>query len=135
MKNRVMSELKKMFRPEFLNRVDEVIVFKQLTPEQMRQIVDLMISRVRKQLLAQDILLEVSTKALDFLAEQGFDPSYGARPLRRAIQQHIEDPLAQEILARSFKQGDTILADVADGEIVFAKGSLMLPPAEPAGTS
>ena len=98
MKGRIMSELKKVFRPEFLNRIDEVIVFHKLSREEVREIVDLLLGRVRHQVAEHEIVLELDDGAKDFLVEKGWDPSMGARPLRRAIQRYVEDPLADEVL-------------------------------------
>ena len=120
-KNRIMRELKRTFRPEFLNRVDDVIVFRSLTREQIHQIVALMLVDVDKQLTAQGMGLEVSAEAAEILSTEGFDPKYGARPLRRAVQRLIEDPLAEEVLLGRFSDGDTILAEADDGRIIFRK--------------
>ena len=98
MKGRIMSELRKVFRPEFLNRIDEVIVFHKLSREEVREIIELMIGRVRNQVAEHELMLELDNGAKDFLADKGWDPSMGARPLRRAIQRYIEDPLADEVL-------------------------------------
>jgi ATP-dependent Clp protease ATP-binding subunit ClpC len=133
MKNRVMQELKRTFRPEFLNRVDEVIVFTALSPEQMFEIVDLMLRRVAQQLMTQQIGLDVSQAAKELLVESGFDPSYGARPLRRAIQSMIEDPLSERILMGKFTIGDTVYIDAADGKLSFEKPILPLPVPSTAG--
>jgi len=123
MKNRIMDEMKRVFRPEFLNRVDDVIVFHQLTKDEILQIVDLMVDRVRQQVAAQGMDLEVTQDVREMLANEGFDPQFGARPLRRAIQRLIEDPLAEEILLGRFSAGDTIRAEVEDGKIFFTKAS------------
>ena len=109
-RNRVMDEVKKAFRPEFLNRIDEVIVFDPLSADQIFQIVDLMLDRVNKQIQAQDLKLELTPEVKELLAEEGFDKAMGARPLRRAVQRLIEDPLAEEVLRGTFRSGDTILA-------------------------
>ncbi len=98
MKGRIMSELRKVFRPEFLNRIDEVIVFHKLAREEVREIIELMIGRVRNQVADHELMLELDNDAKDFLVDKGWDPSMGARPLRRAIQRYIEDPLADEVL-------------------------------------
>ncbi len=98
MKGRIMSELRKVFRPEFLNRIDEVIVFHKLSREEVREIIELMLARVRNQVADHELMLELDNGAKDFLADKGWDPSMGARPLRRAIQRYIEDPLADEVL-------------------------------------
>lgn len=121
MRNRVMEELKRSFRPEFLNRIDDVIVFHQLTQEQIHEIVDLMLKNVSKQLEAQDMHLEVTHEAKDILAAEGWDPNYGARPLRRAIQRLIEDPLSEEVLLGRFSAGDGIRAEAEGGKIIFRK--------------
>lgn len=122
MKNRIMDEMKRTFRPEFINRVDEVIVFHQLTKEEIIQIVDLMINRVRQQMATQGMDLEVTREVKELLASDGFDPQFGARPLRRAVQRLIEDPLAEEILLGRFREGDIIRAELEDGRIFFTKG-------------
>lgn len=114
MKDKVLSQLKQTFRPEFLNRIDAVIVFHPLTPEHVRQIVDLELKRIRKQLAEQQIGLQVTDAAKDLLAKRGYDRQFGARPLRRIIQNLIEDPLAEAILAGRFKPGSTVLIDVRD---------------------
>jgi ATP-dependent Clp protease ATP-binding subunit ClpC len=125
MKNRVNDELKRVFRPEFLNRVDETIVFHSLTQENIRNIVNLMLNNVRKQIGQQGMEIEVSDAVLERLSKDGFDPQFGARPLRRAVQRLIEDPLAEEVLLGRFGVGDTILAEL-DGEgddsvVIFRK--------------
>jgi ATP-dependent Clp protease ATP-binding subunit ClpC len=122
MKNKVMEEMKKNFRPEFLNRVDESIVFHALTSSEIFQIVDLMVARVNEQVRQQGMELEITVEAKEVLAKEGFDPTYGARPLRRAVQRMIEDPLAEQMLMSTFKEGDIIKAVVKDGDIVFEKG-------------
>ena len=121
MKNRVLSELKRHFRPEFLNRLDEVIVFHPLSREEIKQIVDRMLEEERKLLSEKDIKLEVTKEARDLIAEEGYDPDFGARPLRRAIQRLIENPLSEEILRGKFKDGDTVVVGVKDGQITFTK--------------
>ncbi len=115
MKNRVMGELKKVFRPEFLNRIDEVIVFHKLTKDQIYSIVDLMLNRLREQLKERKLNLELTNEAKDLLLEQGYDPTMGARPLRRAIQRHVEDVLAEEVLSGHIPPGSTIVMN-RDGE-------------------
>jgi ATP-dependent Clp protease ATP-binding subunit ClpC len=134
MKGKVMDELKKTFRPEFLNRVDEVIVFHALSSAEILQIVDLMLDRVNTQVKAQGMELEVSDAAKQLLATEGYDPTMGARPLRRAVQKLIEDPLAEAMLAGSFTHGDVICADVENGKISFIKRMApdTLPPLEEA---
>ncbi|HUV04641.1 MAG TPA: ATP-dependent Clp protease ATP-binding subunit [Armatimonadota bacterium] len=129
MKNRVIEEMKKIFRPEFLNRVDEVMVFHALTSAQILQIVDLMLNRVRDQLKGQGMDLEASDDVKEVLAKEGFDPAFGARPLRRAVQRVIEDPLSEEILMGRFSEGDTIRAELEDGKVVFKKAEKAEPAA------
>jgi len=114
MKNRIMGELKKVFRPEFLNRIDEVIVFHKLAREEVREIVELLMKRVRESLAERELSLNLSEEATDLLVEKGWDPSMGARPLRRAIQRYIEDPLADQVLAQNAEPGSTVEVDKAD---------------------
>jgi len=121
MKGKVLSELKRHFRPEFLNRLDEVIVFHALTKEQIKKIVDLILKEEKKLLEEKEVDLGVTEKAKDLIAKEGYDPDFGARPLRRAIQRLIEDPLSEEILRGKFKEGDKIVVDIKDGSIVFNK--------------
>ncbi len=119
MREKVMEELKRSFRPEFLNRLDEIIVFHSLTREQVKDIVDLMMVRVREQLKAKDVEISLTEAVKDLLAEKGYDPSLGARPLRRTIQRLVEDPLSEKLLWKEFSAGVTIVVDVREGEIVF----------------
>jgi len=118
-----MAALRQNFPPEFLNRVDDIIVFHSLSRADLAQIIQVQLKRLRKILTGQGLNLELTPAAVAFLAEKGYDPAYGARPLKRAIQQYVQDPLALDLLQGRFKQGDTILADVdaAQGKIVFAK--------------
>jgi len=128
-----MDEMKKVFRPEFMNRVDETIVFHSLTRDEILQIVDLMISRIRAQIVNQGMELEVTQDVKNLLAEEGFDPQFGARPLRRALQRIIEDPLAEELLLGRFTQGDTIRVELEDGRVFFTKAKTSsAAPSEPA---
>jgi ATP-dependent Clp protease ATP-binding subunit ClpC len=136
MKGKVQEALKAHFRPEFLNRIDEVIVFHELKIEEVTEIVDLLIRRVREQLEVQGIGLELTKAAKEFVARKGYDPTLGARPLRRAIQQLIEDPLSEKILWKEFRVGETIIADVEDEAIVFRTiEGLEPPPVELAGAA
>ena len=114
MKEKVTAALKKHFRPEFLNRVDDVIVFHELSREEVTQIVDLMVRRLTDQLAAQGIGLQLTPEAKTLLAEEGYDPTMGARPLRRAIQHLVEDPLAEQLLQREFRAGHIIVVDTED---------------------
>ena len=116
MKSRIMGELKKVFRPELLNRIDEVIVFHKLTREEIGSIVDLMMKRLRQQMSEHEVAIELTPAAVDLLAETGYDPAMGARPLRRTIQNMIEDPLADFVLSRRLPPGATIVIDRKEGE-------------------
>lgn len=120
MKSKVTDELKRTFRPEFLNRVDEIIVFHALNKGHISQIVDIMLKDLRDHLKTMDIELTVTEPAKDLLANRGFDPDFGARPLRRAIQRYIENPLSEEMLKGRFSEGAHITVDAQDGEIVFS---------------
>jgi ATP-dependent Clp protease ATP-binding subunit ClpB len=117
----VMSELRKAFRPEFLNRLDETVMFHRLDRKEVRAIVDVQLTHFRGRLARRELLFEISDEAKDLLSNLGFDPTYGARPLKRAIQQHLENPLAQEILAGHYVPGDTIVVELKDAELVFGK--------------
>ncbi len=121
MKDKVLGELKNIFRPEFLNRIDATVAFHALGKEEIRQIVDLMLNRVRGELVEQEMKIEVTVPAKDFLVEKGFDQAFGARPLRRAIQNYVEDPLAQAFLEGRFHRGDTVLIDCQNDELVLTK--------------
>jgi len=135
MKDKVSEELKRSFRPEFLNRIDEVIVFSELTKAEVTEIVDLLIKRVQNQLETQGLGLDLTNDAKLLLADRGYDPALGARPLRRAIQRMIEDPLSEKILWKEFHAGETIMVDALDGEIVFrAIEGIEPPPVELAGS-
>jgi ATP-dependent Clp protease ATP-binding subunit ClpC len=134
MKAKVQEALKAHFRPEFLNRIDEVIVFHELQLDEVVQIVDLMIKRVAEQLEAQGIGLELTRAAKELVARKGYEPALGARPLRRAIQQLVEDPLSEKILWKEFRVGETVVVDVEEGEIVFrVVQGIEPPPVELAG--
>lgn len=126
MKERVMEELRRTFRPEFLNRVDEIIVFHPLNEEHMKKIVDLMLKQVNDRLKENNLTIEVSEKAKEWLVKKGFDPLYGARPLRRVIQKEVEDSLSEEILKGSVSPGDVVLVDVEDDKLTFKKKELSL---------
>jgi ATP-dependent Clp protease ATP-binding subunit ClpC len=117
MRDSIMDELKKQFRPEFLNRVDAVVVFQRLDHPQMRQIVDLLLAKVAMHLAAQELTFTVSDDAKEKLVIEGFDKIYGARPLRRVIQRVIEDPLSEELLRLKHGPGDAVIVEVVDGEV------------------
>src|SRR5438477_12495008 len=118
MKERVLGELKKVFRPELLNRIDEVIVFHKLTKEEITTIVDLVLHRLREQMGEHEVAIELTDDAKELLVEKGYDPAMGARPLRRAIQRHIEDPLADFVLGAELAAGSTIVVGRRDDEEV-----------------
>jgi len=119
MKSAVMEVVGQHFRPEFINRVDDLVVFHPLDREQIRQIAGIQLGMLRKRLENTGLSLEISDEALDLLAKAGFDPVYGARPLKRAIQQSIENPLAQRILAGDFPSGETVNIEVENGVFSF----------------
>ena len=143
MKDRVMGELKKVFRPELLNRIDEVIVFHKLTKDEIMTIVELMMKRLRDQMGEHEAAIELTESAKELLVEKGYDPTMGARPLRRAIQRFIEDPLADFVLGRELEPGSTILVDrknddevditIIPGEITPEK--VTVPPDEPSDSA
>jgi len=116
MKNRIMGELKKVFRPELLNRIDEVIVFHKLSKDEIKMIVDQLMKRLREQMKVHEVSIELTESAKEMMVEKGYDPTMGARPLRRAIQRFIEDPLADFVLARNLKPGSTVLVDHVEGD-------------------
>ncbi len=118
---RVMEALRSQFRPEFLNRIDEIIIFDRLDDKQLTKIVDIQLSRLLGRLQKQNLKLTLTDAAKEFLGKEGYDPAYGARPLKRVIQKEILDPLSLQILDGKFKQGDAITADVQGGHLVFEK--------------
>ncbi len=126
MKSMVMAQVADHFRPEFINRIDEVVVFHPLGREQIRAIADIQIGYLRQRLVERQMGLDITPAALDRLGEVGFDPVYGARPLKRAIQQELENPLARRILAGEFGPGDTVTVDAGREGLVFGKGSQLL---------
>jgi ATP-dependent Clp protease ATP-binding subunit ClpB len=113
--------MREHFRPEFLNRIDEIVVFAPLTREQLAEIVDLQLERLRARLAERTITLETTDAAKETLADAGWDPAYGARPLKRAIQRLVENPLALRLLEGDFADGDTIRVDAQNGDIVFER--------------
>jgi ATP-dependent Clp protease ATP-binding subunit ClpB len=116
---RVMDALRSTFRPEFLNRIDDIIIFNSLGRAEIKRIIDIQLNLLRKRLSEAKISLELTDRALEFLADTGFDPVYGARPLKRAIQRHVQDPLSMKILDGSITEGDRVVMDVKDGKVVF----------------
>ena len=128
MKETVLGELKRVFNPELLNRLDEVIVFHQLSKDDLRKIVDLMLDRLQQQLSERKISLAVDQNAKDFLIDRGYDPTFGARPLRRAIQRYVEDPLAEEVLKGRFPEGGTLKITLEGDALTFEEVSLLEAP-------
>ncbi|MCX6003518.1 MAG: AAA family ATPase, partial [Chloroflexi bacterium] len=123
MKEKVVAEVKKTFRPEFLNRLDEIIVFHELNEEQLRKVVDLLAKDFEKRLAERKLGVEITEKAKSWLAKEGYDPVYGARPLRRALEKYVENPLSVKVLGGEFKEGDTVVVDTGDAGLTFtAKG-------------
>jgi ATP-dependent Clp protease ATP-binding subunit ClpC len=129
MKARVNEELKKNFKPEFLNRVDDVIVFPQLTREELMQIVDLFVKRLQVRLDERDLKLTLTTSAKERLIELGYEPSMGARPLRRAVQREIEDAISERILTGDIANAQDVLVDYIEGEFSFVANSREQEPA------
>jgi ATP-dependent Clp protease ATP-binding subunit ClpB len=122
-KSAVMESVTAHFRPEFVNRIDEVVVFHSLGADQIQGIAKIQLAGLNKRLEEQELSLKFSDEAMNKLAKAGFDPVYGARPLKRAIQRWVENPLAQQILSGNYVSGDTILAIVENDQIVFSKES------------
>jgi len=117
----ILSQLRQLLKPEFLNRIDEVIVFKPLLPKEIREIVKLQFERLLERVRARGIQTSLSDEACELIAKAGWDPAFGARPVKRIIQKQILDPLALEILEEKFQQGDTVNVEIQDGKIHFAK--------------
>jgi ATP-dependent Clp protease ATP-binding subunit ClpB len=126
MRKQVMDALRKHFRPEFLNRVDDIILFHTLSRNELRQIVGIQLKRIHYLLADQKINIELTGKAQDHLAEAGYDPVYGARPLKRAIQRQLENPLATLLLESKFVAGDTIVVDCEDNSLSFSKKETLI---------
>jgi ATP-dependent Clp protease ATP-binding subunit ClpC len=119
MKEKVLTEVRKTFRPEFLNRLDEIIVFHELAPEQLREIIELMVKDLQERLLERKLTVHLTDEAKSWLAKMGYDPLYGARPLRRAIERYVENPLSMRILGGEFNDGDAVFVDLEDEELTF----------------
>jgi ATP-dependent Clp protease ATP-binding subunit ClpB len=126
---RSAEEMRDRFRPEFINRIDEIVVFEQLTREQLADIVELQLARLRERLAARAIVLELTDDAKELLADAGWDPAYGARPLKRALQRLVENPLAAALLEGRFGEGDSILVEARDGELAFERATVVQPAA------
>jgi ATP-dependent Clp protease ATP-binding subunit ClpB len=121
MEDKVLAELKKHFRPEFLNRVDDVIIFQSLDESELARIVDIQLGRLEQRLAQQNLTLDVDAAAKKLIASEGYDPQFGARPLKRAIQEYLLDPLATKLLAGEFKPGDKIKVTAKDDELLFTR--------------
>ena len=121
MRDKIMEEAKKTFRPEFLNRLDDVIVFRALTKPDLIEILGLEITKVMQRLKARNIVLQLDDKAKDFLVDKGYDPQYGARPMRRSVERFLEDPLAEEILRGNLHEGEPIQVTVDKDHLFFSQ--------------
>jgi ATP-dependent Clp protease ATP-binding subunit ClpC len=119
MREKILDETKRVFKPEFLNRLDEIIVFHSLTKENILQIVDLEVAKVKARLKAKEVEIVLDSIAHEFVIEKGYDPNYGARPMRRAVERFLEDPLAEEILRGNVKAGTQVQVTATDGKLVF----------------
>ncbi|MBI4715047.1 MAG: AAA family ATPase, partial [Nitrospirae bacterium] len=123
MRKRVLEALHAHFRPEFLNRIDDTIIFHTLSRAQLREIVEIQVESLRRRLEEKGITLRLTDAAKDYLASEGYDPTFGARPLKRVIQREVQNPLALKLLEGVFKEGETVAADVKDGRLEFGKES------------
>ena len=123
MRDKIMEEAKRQFRPEFLNRLDDIIVFRSLTKPDLIQILDLEIQKVTERLKGKKLVLALDEKAKDFLVDKGYDPTYGARPMRRSVERYLEDPLAEEILKGNLHEGDPVRVTAEDNKLVFSQGA------------
>jgi ATP-dependent Clp protease ATP-binding subunit ClpC len=119
MKEKLLEEVKRVFKPEFLNRIDDIIVFRPLVKEDLQHIIDIEMGFVAERLKEHNITLEVTQEAKDLLIEKGFDPVFGARPLKRTIQRFLEDPLAQEIISKKFSEGAVVKVLCKNEELIF----------------
>jgi ATP-dependent Clp protease ATP-binding subunit ClpB len=126
---RSAEQMREHFRPEFLNRIDEVVVFERLTRDQLADIVELQLARLRSRLAERGLTLELTDAAKEAVTEAGWDPTYGARPLKRALQRLVENPLALRLLEGDFGEGDTVRVDAQNGELVFDRASVAEPAA------
>ena len=115
----ILEDVRTFFRPEFVNRIDEIVVFDPLTRDHIRAIVDIQLRHLRDRLAERKLTLELSDAALELLASEGYDPAFGARPLKRLIQRELQDPLAMQLLSGELRDGETVKVDAHDGELVF----------------
>ena len=132
MRDRLLEEAKKVFKPEFINRLDDIIVFHQLTKADLMQIVELEVAKVLHRVKGKDVHIELEQSAKEFLIEKGYDPQYGARPMRRAVERYLEDPFAEELLRGNVKPGDVVRVSAEGGKLVFTAAQ---PQAAAAGAS
>ena len=123
-KRNVERSLRQAFRPEFLNRIDETVIFKSLGREEMVQIVDLLVAEVQERLSDREITIELTQEAKEWIADKGYDPQFGARPLRRTVQRYVETPLARKVLTGEIGKGGSVRIDESDGEIVFDRSAV-----------
>ena len=123
LRDKLDRRLREQLRPEFINRIDEIIVFRQLETDQLRRITEMMLEETRRRLRAQDVTIEITTAAVDWLADKGFQPEFGARPLRRTIQRELDNRLSKLLLGADLAPGRHVTVDVADGELSFAVSS------------
>jgi ATP-dependent Clp protease ATP-binding subunit ClpC len=119
MRDKILDESRRVFKPEFLNRLDNMIVFHQLERNDLVKIVDLEVAKVIERVRAKDIKVHLDATAVEFLIDKGYDPTYGARPMRRAVEKYVEDPLAEEFLRGNIKQGDTLEVHAAGEQLAF----------------
>ena len=122
-REKIMDEAKRLFRPEFLNRLDDIIVFRPLSKDDLIQILDLEVEKVVERIRRKNLKLNLDSKAKDFLVEKGYDPQYGARPMRRSVERFLEDPLAEEILKGNLHEGEPVMVTVEDGKLLFKHSS------------
>jgi ATP-dependent Clp protease ATP-binding subunit ClpC len=127
MREKILDETKRVFKPEFLNRLDEIIVFHSLQKSDLLLIVDLEVEKVKQRLRAKEVEIVLDNIAHEFVIEKGYDPNYGARPMRRAVERYLEDPLAEEILRGNVKPGATVHVTAKDGKLVFESDAAKLP--------
>ena len=121
MREKILDEAKRQFRPEFLNRLDDIIVFRSLTKPDLIEILDLEIAKVMERLKARNLHLNLDSSAKDFLVEKGYDPTYGARPMRRSVERYLEDPLAEELLKGNLHEGEPVEVTAENGKLVFSQ--------------
>jgi len=133
MRDKILEESKRVFKPEFLNRLDDMIVFHQLERNDLVQIVDLEVAKVVDRVRAKNIRIQLDPTAVEFLIDKGYDPTYGARPMRRAVERYLEDPLAEELLRTNIKQGDTVEVYAAGEQLAFR--AAQPEPGQPANAS